>query len=55
MLWSSSHLTGCGIEATDGAIGTISDLLFDDETWTVRLLVVGTGVLFTGRRVLRQW
>ncbi|WEX74113.1 PRC-barrel domain-containing protein [Sinorhizobium numidicum] len=52
MLWSASDLTRCGIDAIDGSIGTISDLLFDDETWMVRWFVVGTGVFFTGRRVL---
>lgn len=52
MLWSASDMTGCGIDATDGSIGTIGDLLFDDQTWTVRWFVVKTGVVFTGREVL---
>ncbi|OHV81907.1 PRC-barrel domain-containing protein [Ensifer sp. LCM 4579] len=52
MLWSASDMKGCGIDATDGSIGTIGDLLFDDQNWTVRWFVVETGVVFTGRKVL---
>lgn len=52
MLWNASELTGYGLEATDGAIGTVSDFLFDDKTWTIRWFVVGTGVFFAERRVL---
>jgi sporulation protein YlmC with PRC-barrel domain len=52
MLWSASDLMGCNIDATDGAIGTVSDLLFEDDSWTIRWFVVGTGVFFTGRLVL---
>jgi hypothetical protein len=52
MLWNASALTGYGIEATDGSIGSASDFLFDDETWTIRWIVVDTSALFAGRRVL---
>jgi hypothetical protein len=40
------------IEAFDGDIGTASQLYFDDETWTVRYLVVNTGGWLAGRNVL---
>ncbi|MGH7263271.1 MAG: PRC-barrel domain-containing protein [Candidatus Rokuibacteriota bacterium] len=40
------------IAATDGEIGRVDDVLFDDRTWTVRYLVVDTGSWLTGRRVL---
>lgn len=38
--------------AADGVIGFIHDVYFDDERWTVRYLVVDTGALLPGRRVL---
>jgi hypothetical protein len=40
MLFIASTFTGYDIEATDGAIGTVSDFLFDDTNWTLRWLVV---------------
>lgn len=52
MLQVSSALKGYAIAAKDGAIGTISDYLFDQTTWTVRWLVVDTGTWLTGRMVL---
>lgn len=48
----ASDLIGLSIEAKDGEIGRVSDLLFDDEHWGVRWLVVETGSWFTGRKVL---
>jgi uncharacterized protein YrrD len=44
-------ITGMPVHASDGEIGTIKDLLFEPETWTVRYLEVSTGWLF-GRDVL---
>ena len=29
--------------AADGAVGGLDDLYFDDESWTLRYVVVGTG------------
>ncbi|MCT7374204.1 PRC-barrel domain-containing protein [Chelativorans salis] len=52
MLWNASNVMDCRIEATDGSIGSVDDFLFDDESWTTRWLVVDTGTLFAGRRVL---
>ena len=43
------HYTVC---ATDGEIGHVADVLLDDEQWGVRYLVVDTGGLLGGRRVL---
>ncbi len=51
MLKNSSDITGSTIGATDGPIGQLSDLLFDDTTWLVRWLVVSTG-WFNGHKVL---
>jgi sporulation protein YlmC with PRC-barrel domain len=52
MLRRISKLSGYAIEATDGHIGTVSDVLFDDATWKTRWLVVDTGHWLTGRKVL---
>ncbi len=52
MLWDASSMNGYAIEATDGRIGTVSDMLFDDVGWAVRWLVVDTGVWLPGRKVL---
>jgi hypothetical protein len=38
--------------ATDGEIGKLDDVYFDDQGWTVRHLVIDTGGWLTGRRVL---
>jgi uncharacterized protein YrrD len=39
-LRSSAEVTGYDIEASDGSIGHVQDFIFDDETWTIRYLVV---------------
>ena len=52
MLWNASGLPGYAIEASNGTVGTVSDLLFDDESWTVRWLVADTGSWFASRKVL---
>ncbi len=52
MLWNASALRGFIIEATDGRIGTVNDLLFDDQIWKLRWLVVHTGPWLLGRKVL---
>jgi hypothetical protein len=43
MLWSASSLNGYTIEASDGRVGIVHDLLFDDIDWIIRWLVVNTG------------
>jgi hypothetical protein len=52
MLLVASALRGYDIEATDGCIGTVSDFLFDDTSWTLRWLVVDNGTWLTERRLL---
>ena len=47
-----NHLIGWNLAATDGEIGTVEDFYFDDETWTVRYLIVKTGNWLSGREVL---
>ena len=51
MLWSLDNLRGYSLRATDDTLGSVADVLFDDQSWTVRWLVVDTAWLF-GRRVL---
>lgn len=45
-------LIGFTMGATDGTIGEVTDFYFDDQTWTVRYLVVETGSWLSGRKVL---
>jgi uncharacterized protein YrrD len=52
MLRSLNTLIGSSIHARDGEMGTVSDYLFDDETWTVRYMVVETGSWLASRKVL---
>lgn len=51
MLRSVKDLNGQAIHASDGELGTVDQFLFDDESWTIRYLVVETGKLM-GRTVL---
>ena len=46
------NLTGFTIGATDGEIGKVIEFYFDDETWTVRYLIIKTGGWLSGRQVL---
>ena len=52
MMRSVKSLQGFGIAATDGDIGTVDDVYFDDDKWTIRYLIVDTGGWLTGRKVL---
>ncbi len=56
MLRQTNDLQDLAIVATDSAIdseiGDVKDLYFDDETWTIRYLVVDTGTWLSSRRVL---
>ena len=53
-LRSSSEITGYDIQATNGAIGHVEDLVVDDETWTVRYIEVNTRNWLPGKKVLLQ-
>jgi len=52
MLRSLKGLEHYTVRATDGAVGTVINFLFDDERWAVRHFVVETSGVFDGRRVL---
>jgi PRC-barrel domain len=52
MLRSVDDLKGLSLRATDGEIGNVDQFYFDDETWTIRYLVVNAGSWLVGRMVL---
>lgn len=52
MLRKAKAFKGCRLGARDGEIGHLTDLYFDDATWTVRYLVADTGDWLPHRRVL---
>ena len=57
------HLRSCKavmtyhIEATDGDIGHVDGLIFDEETWAIRYIIVNTSNWWMGHQVLiaPQW
>lgn len=52
MLRSTNDLKAYAVGASDGAIGHVRDVYFDDESWVVRYLVVETGAWLSSRKVL---
>jgi hypothetical protein len=56
--WGNPHLRstreviGYGIEAKDGSIGHVEDLIADDEAWIISYLVVDTRDWLPGKSVL---
>jgi hypothetical protein len=52
MLRSMKDLKNYRISATDGEIGHVKDLYFDDDAWVIRYFVVDAGSWLTSRKVL---
>lgn len=52
MLIAARHVYGTPLEAVDGTVGTLYDVLFDDQSWKMRHLVVTTDRWFFGEQVL---
>lgn len=52
MLKTITHLKGFSIRGLDGDLGTVEQLYFDQQSWTVRYLTVDTGRWLENRRVL---
>jgi hypothetical protein len=52
MLRNTKDLDNFAIRATDGEIGNIKDMYFDDDAWAVRYFVVETGSWLNSRKVL---
>ena len=48
----AEKLIGMGAIGTDGEIGTVQDLYFDDERWAIRYLIIESGEWLSHRRVL---
>ncbi len=51
-LRSTLDVGGHDIQATDGEIGHVDDFIIDDQTWTIRYLVIGTRNWWPGKKVL---
>jgi len=51
-LRSADEVMGYHIQATDGEIGHVADFIVDDETWTLRYMVVDTSNWWFGNEVL---
>jgi len=53
MLLSMKSLRGYRVRAEDSVAGTVRDFLFDDDSWTVRRMLVDTGsILFRGEKAV---
>jgi uncharacterized protein YrrD len=52
MLFNTKDLRGTKLQATNGEIGHIDDVYFDDMTWELRYIIVNTGGWLSGRQVL---
>jgi len=52
MLWNASALNGYPIKATDGQLGTVAGVMYDESDWSIRWLVADTGDWLSGRRAL---
>jgi hypothetical protein len=52
MLRTINALRDCAIKAGDGEVGSLYDFYLDDESWTIRYILVATGTWLAGRKVL---
>jgi hypothetical protein len=52
MLHKAQKMIGYHIHATDGEVGHVDELLFDESGWKIRYLVVDTSNWIGGRSVL---
>ena len=51
-LMSSKELNGFHIQATDGEIGHVDDVLVDEDNWNIRYVVLDTSNWIGGRSVV---
>lgn len=51
-LRDSGEVMGYHLQARDGELGHVHDLVLDDQDWGVRYFVVGTGNWWPGKKVL---
>lgn len=52
MLHNVKELNGFAVHASDGEIGTVKDIYFDDRRWALRYIIVDTGSWLIDRKVL---
>jgi uncharacterized protein YrrD len=52
MLHNVKELEDYTVGASDGELGTVKDVYFDDQRWAIRYMVVETGGWFSSRKVL---
>jgi hypothetical protein len=52
MQWLGTAFDGATVRASDGRLGQLEDMLFDDQTWRACWLAVDAGRWLRGRRVL---
>ena len=52
MIIANNQLNQFSLRASDGSIGQVRDLYFNDDDWAIRYLVVETGNWFTRHQVL---
>ncbi len=51
-LRSTKDVTGHHIQASDGEVGHVADFVIDDDSWTIRYLVIDTQNWWPGKMVL---
>jgi sporulation protein YlmC with PRC-barrel domain len=51
-LQTATAIIGYAMQAEDGEIGHVKDVLVDDKAWTIRYLVVDTEEWWAGKKVL---
>jgi sporulation protein YlmC with PRC-barrel domain len=51
-IYSSAGLLGMGVQATDGYLGVLKDLVFDEESWRIVYLVVESTGWSSSRNLL---
>jgi hypothetical protein len=51
-LFSAEDVIGHHVEASDGEIGHVDDLLLDDQRWTIRYLIIATRNWWPGKKVI---
>jgi len=51
-LQSAKAVVGYHVQGSDGEIGHIADFIVDDQTWTIRYLIIDTSNWWLGRKVL---
>jgi len=51
-LRSVHEITGYHLHAADGDLGHVDDVIIDDDTWTIRYLIVDTRNWWPGKKVL---